>query len=421
MRAPRPHYRVDAIKESEVGPIGADWWIAQLGEITEPERPISYGIVQTGPRIQNGIACLRVVDISDGKIHQDDLITTSVEISDSYRRTKLRTGDLVVPLRGKVGECAQVPPSLAGANLTRGVALLAVLPQHSAVYCKQYFSSGRSSARLNSSMNGSALQEIPISTLRAFKIALPATKLEQDAIADALTDVDALIDSLEQLLTKKRQIKQGAMQEFFKPARRTRRTLKLEQISSFITKGATPTTYGFGWESDGIAFLRSECVSARGLDLSQSMFISEAAHTSLSRSAVSVGDLLMTITGNVGRVVRASIACNINQHIARIRIVDPDVNADLVYHHLSRDEVRKELESITTGQAYPQLSLKQVREHAIHLPAREEQDAIARALSDMDKDIVALESRLTKARDLKQAMAQALLTGRIRLMEPQAA
>ena len=62
-------------------------------------------------------------------------------------------------------------------------------------------------------MNGSALQEIPIATLRAFKIALPPTKAEQEAIAGALSDADALIESLEQLLVKKRYVKQGAMQE----------------------------------------------------------------------------------------------------------------------------------------------------------------------------------------------------------------
>jgi type I restriction enzyme, S subunit len=246
-------------------------------------------------------------------------------------------------------------------------------------------------------------------------VQIPAARAEQERIAQSLLDADALIDSLEQLLTKKRQIKQGAMQELFNPANLRARQVSLEQISGFITKGATPTTYGFGWESDGIVFLRSECVSPSGLDLTQSMFISEKAHTALRRSAVSVGDLLMTITGNVGRVAIATIECNINQHIARIRISDAEVNPDFVCHQLSRVEVREELESITTGQAYPQLSLRQVRERTVQVPSRAEQDRIAETLSDMDCEIATLESRVTKARALKQAMAQALLTGRIRM------
>ena len=106
-----------------------------------------------------------------------------------------------------------IDKDLVGFNLTRGVALIAIRPQSSPRYCKQAISSTASRSRLEQSMNGSALQEIPIGMLRRFKLALPATKTEQENIAEALGDADALIESLEQLLTKKRQIKKGAMQE----------------------------------------------------------------------------------------------------------------------------------------------------------------------------------------------------------------
>jgi type I restriction enzyme S subunit len=70
---------------------------------------------------------------------------------------------------------------------------------------------------------------------------------------------------------------------------------KLETFSAFITKGATPTTYGFSWKNDGVLFLRSECVSEQGLDLAQSMFITPEAHEVLRRSEVRAGDILITI------------------------------------------------------------------------------------------------------------------------------
>jgi type I restriction enzyme S subunit len=186
----------------------------------------------------------------------------------------------------------------------------------------------------------------------------------------------------------------------------------LGTLSAFITKGSTPTTYGFSWQQDGILFLRSECVSENGLDLSQSMFISEAAHASLRRSEIKDGDLLITITGNVGRVVvfKNSAGANINQHIARVRIVAPGVDRDFVYHFLSLPQYRTRLTSITTGQAYPQISLKQVREAPIPLPpTKTEQEAIAKALSDADSLIESLEQLLAKKRQLKQGTMQKLL------------
>ncbi|APO96820.1 hypothetical protein OR60_08700 [Xanthomonas vesicatoria] len=92
--------RAAELRETEVGPTPIDWLIVRMDELTDAERPISYGIVQTGRHVQNGVPCLRVMDIHKGKVKLDDLITTTEEISNAYRRTKLRAGDLVVPLRG---------------------------------------------------------------------------------------------------------------------------------------------------------------------------------------------------------------------------------------------------------------------------------------------------------------------------------
>ncbi len=194
--------------------------------------------------------------------------------------------------------------------------------------------------------------------------------------------------------------------------------VRLVDISAFITKGATPTTYGFSWQSFGILFLRSECVSPAGLDLGQSMLISTKAHQALNRSAIQSGDLLITITGNVGRVVivpEKIVKANINQHIARIRIVDQVTYPIWVYHFLSQSTVRQKFEKITTGQAYPQISLSQVRNAIIPRPSISEQHAIASALSDVDALLSGLDRFIAKKRDLKQAAMQQLLTGKTRL------
>jgi type I restriction enzyme S subunit len=192
----------------------------------------------------------------------------------------------------------------------------------------------------------------------------------------------------------------------------------LADLSAFITKGSTPTTYGFSWQQDGILFLRSECVSEDGLDLSQSKYISDVANASLRRSQICNGDLLITITGNVGRVIlfKSSGNANINQHIARVRITAPEASRDFVYHFLTLPRCRKRFTSITTGQAYPQISLKQVREAPIPLPpTTAEQESIAEALNDADALVESLEQLLAKKRQLKQGAMQELLIGKMRL------
>ena len=194
-------------------------------------------------------------------------------------------------------------------------------------------------------------------------------------------------------------------------------TISLSNISEFITKGATPTTYGYKWELSGVPFLRSECVSEDGLNMAESMFISIQADRALRRSRVVEGDLLITITGNVGRVIRFTgfDQANINQHIARARINSSSFDSRFVYHYLSQTNVREKFESITTGQAYPQLSLAQVRNVQIPVMPLSVQEEIADALDTADELISNLENVAAKKRDVKQGMMQELLTGGTRL------
>ncbi len=192
----------------------------------------------------------------------------------------------------------------------------------------------------------------------------------------------------------------------------------LEKHSAFITKGATPTTYGFKWVEKGVQFLRSECVGSTGFTLSGAMFISDEANEAMTRSQIKGGDILMTITGNVGRVCiypSKYKTGNINQHIARVRVIDNTINSQFVYQYLSQDSTIKEYYKITTGQAYPQLSLKQVRETKIPLPSLLEQQKIANILSTVDDKLRILKEKKANYQELKKGLMQQLLTGKIRV------
>ena len=194
-------------------------------------------------------------------------------------------------------------------------------------------------------------------------------------------------------------------------------TRALGALSAFITKGATPTTYGFSWEKVGISFFRSESITENGIDPTNSQKISAEAHRMLKRSEILSGDILIAITGYVGRVAiyHSDEPANINQHVARIRIVSDEADAGFLFHWLTQKSVRRSFENITTGQAYPQISLKQVREAVVPLPPIHEQRAVSEALSDLDSTIERLWNLITKKRDMRAGVLRRLLTGETRL------
>lgn len=188
----------------------------------------------------------------------------------------------------------------------------------------------------------------------------------------------------------------------------------LEDISGFITKGGTPTTYGFDWadEDDGVPFFRSECVTHNGFNPKGMNFIHADAHQKMSRSEVKPGDLLMTITGNIGRVARVPIdflSANINQHIAKIRIPEgSEVSVDYVYQCLKHDGYVTYYRAILTGQAYPQISLQQVRGTPVPLPPFLEQLKIAAILKTVDEKLDIISRQITTTQTLKQGLMQTL-------------
>jgi type I restriction enzyme S subunit len=312
---------------------------------------------------------------------------------------------------GKVG--------LAAAELATNQQINAIIPNDRVDPEYLYYAATTLSAPVRERAGEQAVPLVNKSDFSAFEIPLPSLE-EQRRIAATLQEADRLAAALEALIVKKQAIKQGLMQQLLTGSTRLPGftgawgEVHLGKISAPITKGATPTTYGFAWEAGGIPFLRSECVTECGLDMRRSMFISPAANQALRRSRIADGDILMTITGYVGRVARLINVgeANINQHIARVRIKDGRFESGFVYHYLSQHSMREYYESIVTGQAYPQISLAQVRNTKIPAIPFDEQRAIAAALDDADGEMDLLRQRLAKAEHVKKGMMQVLLTGR---------
>ncbi|MDA7502722.1 restriction endonuclease subunit S [Akkermansiaceae bacterium] len=190
-----------------------DWLRKPLKSLSS--KSISYGIVQTGSDVKDGVKCVRVVDLTKPRIDLSELITTTEKISQSYKKTILTEGEIMVALRGMIGLVATVPRELEGSNLTRGIARIS--PKISEVHSAYLLWALRSpEARMEflNQVNGSALKEIPIGGLNKVKVQL-TTLPEQKKIADFLTSVD---DRIGQLIKKKALLedyKKGVMQQLF--------------------------------------------------------------------------------------------------------------------------------------------------------------------------------------------------------------
>lgn len=171
--------------------IPALWEEKSLGALLAT--PITYGVVQPGPNVDDGIPFVRGGDFPNGKIDIAALRKIGKDVASQYRRTQLRGGEIVVSLVGYPGACAIVPDELAGANIARQAALIRPSKEVAARYLYQFLRSPVGQARLKKETIGSAQQVINLRDLKEVIVAVPP-KHEQEQIAAILADLDAFVE-----------------------------------------------------------------------------------------------------------------------------------------------------------------------------------------------------------------------------------
>jgi type I restriction enzyme S subunit len=252
------------------------------------------------------------------------------------------------------------------------------------------------------------------------KIILPRNIAEQQAIAEALSDADALIQSLEQLIVKKRQIKQGAMQELLCPKddwleKRLGNTAILKARIGW--QGLTTAEY---LDSGNYYLVTGTDFTGGYVDWDHCHFVDVSRYKQDKNIQLREHDVLVTKDGTIGKVALVNHLCKpatLNSGVFVMRPIDEAFHPEYFYYLLSSSVFIEFLNQLSAGSTINHLYQKDFVNFIYKTPAIiGEQIAIASILSDMDTEIDTLEKRLNKSRRLKQGMMQELLTGRIRLV-----
>ena len=264
---------------------------------------------------------------------------------------------------------------------------------------------------------GQTMPSINTEILKTTPLRLPESTLEQEQLGKYFLNLDTLITLHQRKHEKLVNIKKSMLDKMFPqngvsvPEIRFKgftdpwEQRKLGEICDFITKGATPTTYGFSWQPDGVPFFRNDSIKDNVFVFGEFSYISEAANEVLKRSEVHGNDILIAITGDIGKVgiIPDTVEkANINQHIARVRI-RKEALPYFVYQYLASDDTQKEYQKIKTGLSMPQLSLEQVRDIVVKIPEFNEQGKIADCLRRIDTLITLHQRKLEKLQNIKKS------------------
>lgn len=276
------------------------------------------------------------------------------------------------------------------------------------------------------SVVGTTRLEFSIATLRQFELPIPPTKFEQCVISAALSDTDALLDGLDRLIAKKRAIKQAAMQQLLTGQTRLpgfSGEWKLKRLGDLadIRSGGTPSTGDAGAWDGTIPWCTPTDITAlegRKYLTTTSRAITEYGLSTSSAELIPARSIVMTSRATIGECAINAVPVTTNQGFKNL-VPHDSVDVEFLYYLLSTQT--QGLIGLSAGSTFLEIGKTQLRQYEVKLPAeKDEQTAVATVLSDMDAEITALETRRAKTRALKQAMMQELLTGRTRLVMPDA-
>lgn len=173
------------------------WSYAVLEDLLEPAG-ISYGIVQPGTEVPDGIPIVRVKDLKGGRVIQDDPLRVSSDIEEKYTRTRLKGGEVLLSLVGSVGETAVASSELKGWNVARAIGVLRVSGQISAQWLKICLSADVAQQYMHSRLNTTVQATLNLRDLRKVPIVMPPES-DRRAIGAVLGALDDKIDVNERI------------------------------------------------------------------------------------------------------------------------------------------------------------------------------------------------------------------------------
>jgi len=406
----------EGYKQTEIGVIPEDWGISKLSDVCL----IGTGMTPpTNDRSNYGTDYLFVSPADLGshkwiKNSEKRLSSKGYQLARKFPAYSI----LFTCIGSTIGKTG-----LASIELTSNQQINAVYPNESISSEFLYYGLDYIAPRIRIN---AGQQAVPIINKKAFgetTIPIPDLK-EQKTIATVLSDIDVLIDSLSKLIEKKKNIKQGAMQELLTGKKRLEGfsgewvEVKFRDVCEKIidNRGKTPPL-----TKTGIPLLETNTIKNDFKDPIYEFvtkFVSEYTYKTWFRDHIQRDDILISTVGMVGETALLSdYKCAIAQNLIGLRI-SKKVNADFVFYQSKTPSFKSQVKAVLMGAVQPSLKVPHLLNFIVKLPkTKEEQTAIATILSDMDSEIEKLQSKLDKYKAIKQGMMQELLTGRIRLLE----
>jgi len=410
-------------KETEVGLIPEDWICIEFGKLISN---LCYG-----PRFSSkdysrdgNVKTIRGTDINLlGDINYEQVPKAKLPY-ELVREHKLLDGDLVMITTADCGLTGVYIddgfPYIASAYAVR----ISLNPEAHPLFFKYIYQTNFAKKQIELYIRKGTVGNLPGSDIYKFKFPLPPTLQEQKAIATALSDVDELISNLELLITKKKAIKLGVMQQLLTPPHKGGKRLdgftgewvekKLGDLFDFKTSNSKKHFFDL---SGDLIVMDMGSISVEGKIL-------KSKRANCNFDILKKNDLIMpkddigggNIIGKVAYIDKDD-SYLLSDHVFRLKTLTNHLDALYFSYLINSSIVNTSILKVVSGSAQLGLGLNTIKNLTVCYNSNpESQIRIGKILLDIDLELEQLETKKTKYQHIKQGMMQELLTGKTRLV-----
>jgi type I restriction enzyme S subunit len=406
------------------------WRVVPLSEIATFKNGYAY---KSSDWTSSGVPVIKIANVGSGEVTLDGCSFISEKLAIETKDFSVNNGDFLIALSGvTLGNSGTFRHS-EKARLNQRVARMALKPssEFSPRLLELYFESPVAFQNIWRAAKGAAQPNISTKSIEGFVVPIPPMD-EQVKIVEIL---DEQMSRLDAALVSVRTAREKA--------ERFRRSLLHAAFTGALTghdvqTGKPPIGWkecnlgalvdlksGFAyksldWVSDGVAVIKIANVRNGKVDLSGCSYITQEIAKETSNFCVSFGDLLMTLTGEIGAtgVYKETVSARLNQRVARIDIRRPDeILFDFLYLLLESPDARQNLWSKAQGVAQPNISPREVLALPIQVPPVVEQEVImkllAEQLSRLDASLSVADEIEKKSSALRRSLLHAAFNGEL--------
>ena len=414
---------IEGYKLTEVGMIPEDWRVETIASVAGVKTGPFGSALHESDYVDDGTPIITVEHLSEhGIIHYGLPLVSDADRS-RLKGYRLRAGDIVFSRVGSVDRNSLVSKKETGWLFSGRLLRIRTLDNTIyPSYLSYHFHSEPFKRRIRGVAVGQTMASLNTQILKAACVVLP-TPTEQRAIADALSDVDGLLKSLDALIAKKRAIKQAAMQQLLTGKIRLPgfsgewETKRLGDVASFF-KGLSLSKTDLSLDG------KKPCIHYGQLFTIYAERITEVLNRT-DREGIffySVRNDVLMPASDVTPNGLATACCIRHSNVILggdilvIRAPEDLLNGEFFAYIIKVN--RNQVLQLVSGTTVFHLYGRDMANFSFSAPNVEEQSAITTVLSDLDTEIASLEQRLDKTHAIKQGMMQQLLTGHIRLVKP---